>query len=538
MTRIRKLMTVVAGLAVSAGMPFDATAQIVDRGTLPGGTGCSATSVNSNGTLIGVCSGSHASGGHAVGVYQLRGDAAPTSLPVLAAGKWCNPVAISDTGTTDFVAGSCEDAAGDTRAVRWVANGQGRFVTGPQALMPLQGLVGLGADIEASVASVSKDGAVAGDSIGATNRHRAVIWQAGSTVATLLPDPPAPLLAMVSGCSAFAMNNAAPSGVAGTCQIVNGGNVSDVAVRWAAGAGGFYAASVLGDIGGGHCGAVGINLGGDTVGLCSDPDGDATAILWASNTVQPLVIVAADQSMVASINDKRVVAGSYITDDGYLHTYVGTPLTSNVLFDIGTLAGGHNCGVAGLDGAGNVVATCDTGTRQALAARYGAGRGLEALGTLGGPSSGVTGISIGGMVVGNSTTANGYSHAFIAAPVAPAAAWDGGGLRTVPVGGARATRQYASASTGSDLKDHPNCASWVANGFATSSFYTDAQKRQYCPLSTGLANSQVVQAQAPVPQDRPECTAWIANGFLANTFYSEAQKKQYCPASFAARQTG
>ncbi|CAJ0580266.1 unnamed protein product, partial [Mesorhabditis spiculigera] len=34
-----------------------------------------------------------------------------------------------------------------------------------------------------------------------------------------------------------------------------------------------------------------------------------------------------------------------------------------------------------------------------------------------------------------------------------------------------------------------NCANWSKNGFCTSSFYTPAQKSQYCPSTCNLCGS-------------------------------------------------
>lgn len=532
MAQARWTKTLMFGIAVAAAAPGIGVAQIADRGTLPGGASCSASGVNSRGTSIGVCSGSHASGGHAVGVFQLFGDVAPTPLPPLAAGRVCSPTAISDTSATDFVAGSCEDAGGNSRAVRWTANAQGRFVAAPQVLAPLQGLLGLGADIEATVASINAFGAVVGDSIGVDGHHRAAIWRAGSTAAAQLPDPPVPLLATVGRCTAGAINNTASPKATGTCEVVNGTSVANVAVRWTAGSGGFFSAAVLGDIGGSYCGALDINSLGDTVGLCADAAGDATAVLWAADTTAAFIIVAADQSMVAGINDARVVAGSYVTDDGYLHGYVGTPLSSPTLSDIGMLPGGHSCGVVGLDAAGNVTATCDTGGLPALATRYTAATGLVALGTLGGTYSAPAGISSGGTLVGNSTTVDGFGHAFILAPPAIAARQIATPSLMVPVSGrsAHAADRHAK-STGAIASDDSRCPTWIANGFLSSSFYTETVKHQFCPSAFASYRKNASPPQ-PKPTDDPRCPSWAANGFLASTFYTEATKRQYC-ASYA-----
>ncbi len=60
------------------------------------------------------------------------------------------------------VSGACEDADGEERPVRWTAAGA------VQTLSPLQGLLGLLADVSANAGRINQNGAIAGTSISDT----------------------------------------------------------------------------------------------------------------------------------------------------------------------------------------------------------------------------------------------------------------------------------------------------------------------------------------------------------------------------------
>uniref|UniRef100_A0A1I7TNH4 ShKT domain-containing protein n=1 Tax=Caenorhabditis tropicalis TaxID=1561998 RepID=A0A1I7TNH4_9PELO len=87
-----------------------------------------------------------------------------------------------------------------------------------------------------------------------------------------------------------------------------------------------------------------------------------------------------------------------------------------------------------------------------------------------------------------------------------------------------------------------SCANWVANGFCTSTFYSDAQKTQYCAASCGLcsgvsstgssASSSSASSSASTCVDSTSsCATWASNGFCTSTFYTPQQKAQYCAAT-------
>uniref|UniRef100_A0A914YTV2 ShKT domain-containing protein n=1 Tax=Panagrolaimus superbus TaxID=310955 RepID=A0A914YTV2_9BILA len=50
----------------------------------------------------------------------------------------------------------------------------------------------------------------------------------------------------------------------------------------------------------------------------------------------------------------------------------------------------------------------------------------------------------------------------------------------------RTCNRCTGSGTGNCADTNPNCASWVRNGFCTSTFYTTAQRQQYCGKSCNL----------------------------------------------------
>ncbi|CAJ0936036.1 unnamed protein product, partial [Mesorhabditis belari] len=74
-----------------------------------------------------------------------------------------------------------------------------------------------------------------------------------------------------------------------------------------------------------------------------------------------------------------------------------------------------------------------------------------------------------------------------------------------------------------------SCTNWVKNGFCSNSFYTTAQKAQYCGASCSLCS--VTSASATCSDLNTNCATWVSNGFCTNTAYTDAQKAQYCPSS-------
>ena len=84
--------------------------------------------------------------------------------------------------------------------------------------------------------------------------------------------------------------------------------------------------------------------------------------------------------------------------------------------------------------------------------------------------------------------------------------------------------------------DHPNCPQWVTLGFCTNTFYTTADRQQYCGIACGLCP----KAAAPSPAatlsvckttDHPSCREWVAAGFCSQVGYTLALRTQYCGAA-------
>ncbi|CAJ0564443.1 unnamed protein product, partial [Mesorhabditis spiculigera] len=115
------------------------------------------------------------------------------------------------------------------------------------------------------------------------------------------------------------------------------------------------------------------------------------------------------------------------------------------------------------------------------------------------------------------------------------------------------TTANAATTASSCGTDDANCAVWVSNGFCTSTGYTAAQKRQYCPnycgqcgattIASTMASTTASKAatkttattattattKASCGTDDVNCATWVANGFCTSSGYTAAQRRQYCP---------
>ncbi|CAJ0574632.1 unnamed protein product, partial [Mesorhabditis spiculigera] len=116
---------------------------------------------------------------------------------------------------------------------------------------------------------------------------------------------------------------------------------------------------------------------------------------------------------------------------------------------------------------------------------------------------------------------------------------------TAKVTAAPVATTKAGASCG---VDNSNCATWVSNGFCTSTSYTAAQKLQYCPnycnqcgatttkattVKTTVKTTAKVTVKATTAKLCPadtnaNCATWAANGFCTNPGYTAAQIASYC----------
>ncbi|GAB2575445.1 hypothetical protein ISP15_12785 [Dyella jejuensis] len=135
---LRKSLIALALCSAAGAMAVPLQAQEINFGDLPGGTDCSTTDVNSNGTVIGECISSSDTGELSEAIYVLPGQSAPIPLPVLADGKLCNAGSIGDDGT---ISGDCDDADDVDQAVAWTADSSGNYTAAPSVLLPFQGAI-------------------------------------------------------------------------------------------------------------------------------------------------------------------------------------------------------------------------------------------------------------------------------------------------------------------------------------------------------------------------------------------------------------
>jgi hypothetical protein len=392
-------------------------AQTTDIGTLPAGTVCGTRGVNNAYTIIGECISSHASGGHRTAIVERISDPVPAALQALVSGKRCNVGSIGDNGV---ISGLCENSSKTKKAVRWTLSNDS-YNTPPVELLPFQGLLGIGADVDAVPGPVNAQGVIAGISINSAGHRQAVYWPAGSTTPTQLPNPPAALLVgAVEGCAPSAINNASTPTIVGSCAVDNAGVTTNVAVRWTA-SGGAYTATPLGDLGEGYCTAVADNLNGDAVGACENSSGDPQAVLWAAGSTSAVTVLVADESLAVGINDLGVVTGDFLTSGGYEHVFVGNPRTAPVT-DIGVLTGGHNCQATGIDDNGDVGLNCDNATSRSQASFFKATTGTLVQVASTTSTSSVSAISHNGALAGGYITSDQHPHGFrdnVPVPVTP-----------------------------------------------------------------------------------------------------------------------
>lgn len=403
------------GALLAAGLPLAAApayAQLIDVGTLPGGTACSGVAVNNGGTVAGTCDDAD---GHFI-AFRILPAGALEPLASIVSGKSCGVV---DMNNADVVSGNCEDADGEQRPVRWLANGT------LQILTPRPGLLGLFGDVAASAGAINQNGAITGTSVEGDGTVRGVVWLGGQTVPQELPMGGLLGIGALS-CRPVDLNdegagaNAGPV-VAGTCALQDGETVRAVAVRWQRNAGGAYFITGLGPvIANGNCSAVDINVSRKITGTCSDANGDAQAVLWngASTVAQSIEDDAPDgtaQSTAAAINAAGLIAGTYRTD-GFAHAFLWNPNNGN-FFDIPPMPGGFGSAAVDLNNDNNTVvgqSQVDGGAEHGF--RWRLATGTVDLETLGGFTSRVSDISDNGRIVGTSQFLDGRGHAFFTDP--------------------------------------------------------------------------------------------------------------------------
>jgi uncharacterized membrane protein len=185
-------LQVVGSAELTAGAPFTAALWNVDpAGTTPvpaalapiaPGAFASAYAIDEAGSPVGQAD----DGDRLVAVLWKNGTGAPTVLPELAPHDPVDPIvrdyaayAISPDGTV--IAGEAIDVVGISRAVIWVADGNGDFLTAPTVLPQGAFTTGLGPSLFASARSVARVGLeeilVVGEAEDGDGDTHAALWR-------------------------------------------------------------------------------------------------------------------------------------------------------------------------------------------------------------------------------------------------------------------------------------------------------------------------------------------------------------------------
>lgn len=388
-----------------------ASAQLTDLGTL-GGNICAASDINDAGAAIGTCRDTE---GDFISVYWAPGSASPVPLSTLEVDGPCN---VEDLNNAGVVVGNCEfGEKGEYFPVRWLGALPG---SAPQRL---NGSLG---SVKAEGTLINHAGVIAGTVTENNGSSAAVIWKAGQSNPTLLPElgPLPPLLPTSTQCSVTDMTDAAEPVLTGVCELRDGGVV---AVRWSPALLGTYSIKELPRLPeGSSCSAFAINARQQIAGTCETAGGDAVAVRWRpdGDSFTALYDVAAQgvsrqQLTVVDMNETGVVVGNYITDDGFVRAYVWSPTdnpASEEALDLETL-GGFWTRAADIADNGTVLGAAQDDTGNTVAFVWAPEGDLAGLGTLGGFTSRPAALSdSGAWATGSSQSASGHRHAFRTAP--------------------------------------------------------------------------------------------------------------------------
>lgn len=174
-----------------------------------------------------------------------------------------------------------------------------------------------------------------------------------------------------------------------------------------------YVAVDLGTLGGTSGTAFDVNKSGSVVGSALDSSGNRHAFRWSNGVMQDLGTLGGTFSQATSINDAGEIVGTSTTGDG---TSFAVVWINGAIQSLGPIAGG---GVF-VNKQGDVAWSAATpGGSRAFLWHNGA---AQDLGTLGGPTSGVSGINDAGSVIGTSSTDSG-SQGFV---------WANGHMQALP----------------------------------------------------------------------------------------------------------
>jgi len=171
----------------------------------------------------------------------------------------------------------------------------------------------------------------------------------------------------------------------------------------------------LGDLGGDHTYALGINDRGEVVGYSNaHAGGQRRAFIWTKKDgMQDLGTLGGDVASASDINNRGQIVGyssttpgSYYPSQAFIWTKTGG------MQDYGTL-GGSLATPHSINKFGHFVGMSETDVGERHAFLWTDETGMQDLGTLGGPLSSASDLNDKGQVVGTSDTALNIRHAFI-----------------------------------------------------------------------------------------------------------------------------
>jgi hypothetical protein len=273
-----------------------------------------------------------------------------TRLQPLVMGHSCGAVGVTNSGR---IIGSCDRASGIGTAVYWDS---GALTAAPTELLPLPGLLGLGADLSSTARRYNQAGAVVGQSL-ADKTSTAVLWPPGSA-------SPVQVSARNDDCVAVDIMEQTGAGnptILLNCPYVGldaslRGTIVPKVAKPTGLLGGYVMTPLIKNSTATFCVAQSMNAASRIVGSCRLPVAPfAVAATWNSPSVEATVINLRDangvvrESASAALNDLEHMIITYETDDGRSNAgFIDLSATPVTFKPIPPLHAGTNVRVTGL----------------------------------------------------------------------------------------------------------------------------------------------------------------------------------------------
>ncbi len=372
---------------------------------------CSAVDVNDAGTLVENCKVADASTAYMV----LSGSTAQLSpLSSTPGGVPCSATAINNAQAGhETIIGRCNDGNNVSQAVAWSSSAP----SSPLQLMPVSGLLGIGAGVRTRAVDVSAQGTVIGSSFDASGSSVPVYWNPGSGTANALPIP---LLAQQMNCAPTSINNTASPSIVGNCPAANG---KSAAVLWNSVSSAYATLPV--PSGASYCDADQVNAKGQILGNCRYGTDTYRAVVWGAGGTGPSVLMtvngnSAQRSIGAHLNDTGMVAVDYLAQGaqaGFYEPALWNPAGSDA--SAITLPSGAIHGtVLGLGNNGKMIGNFETsgGDTHPFHVEPNSLAAVDDGSPEGGPNAAVTAYSPGGtMEAGQGENSNDAQQAIVQA---------------------------------------------------------------------------------------------------------------------------